>query len=594
MAMAVNAPDPTALSDPQLLARKTDARSGPLRALRLASWLGPILALAAAGGIIRHEQLAIRTLEDQLAARSRLKLSVLAETVASYLTHVGLTLRTIAAEPSVRRMRADSREYLAEIYEQNHVRHRLAEVYVVQANFDGTQRPFMTFEHEEHGTPLEQLHSPERELAEYSTQRAQLRQFEAAPDVTESISRPIPLCIGELGLVYSVPIRESGQLNGIVAGMIPVEALSRLIRTGEMSEAALLLDSGGAEVARYAEPGSAVAAVPAEELAAAMGSETACIRDWQASAVTIGISAAQRWRLVLLSDRHAQLAALRGDASAPGLAPASTVLVLGLVAGGLFRTARALLLARQAALARSHELAHVTRVTTISELAAGLAHEINQPLAAIVTFAEACASRTRGGHERPEETLKDLDAIGGQAQRATAIVERIRRFIRNRPPQTLTQDLHGLIREAGGMLGAAIRDARVEVRYELRAAPSVVRVDPVQITQVIVNLMRNAIEAMADGNNRRRELTVETVAGSGGMVECRIRDTGPRLSDEQFTGLFTPFQSSKLNGLGLGLSICWTIVEAHRGRIWAERVADGGLSVHFTLPVHAGGRLGAD
>lgn len=592
----MNAPDPRIPPVTEVETHTKHARSTPLRVLSIASWLGPLLALAAAAGIVWNERLAIRTLDTQLAARAQLKLSVLAESVNSYLTHVGLTLRTIAAEPSVRRMRRDSREYLAEIYEQNHARHRLAEVYIVESAFDGSRRPFMTFEHEEHGASIEELHSPERELAEYTTQREHIRAFEAAPDATELISDPIPLCVGETGVIYSVPIRVSGRLNGIVAGMVPVTALSRLIGTGEPTEMALLLAARGVEVARHTHEGTTtMAKLRADELAGVTDGGTAAVRGWLASVKPIAFSATQHWKLVLLCDRRTQLAALRGDASAPGLASASIVLVLGLVAGGLFRTARALLLARQAALARSHELAHVTRVTTISELATGLAHEINQPLAAILMFAEACANRTRSGHDRPEETLKDLDAIGGQAQRATAIVERIRRFMRNSRPQPTAEDANVLIREAVEMLAAAIREARVELRYELDAAPARVRVDAVQVTQVIVNLMRNAIEAMAAAPAaRRRELTVGTEAGAMGTIECRVGDTGAQLSDEQFAGLFTPFQSSKLNGLGLGLSICRTIVEGHGGRIWAERVAGGGLSVHFTLPADSGGTADAD
>jgi two-component system sensor kinase FixL len=229
------------------------------------------------------------------------------------------------------------------------------------------------------------------------------------------------------------------------------------------------------------------------------------------------------------------------------------------------------------------ELTHVSRVSAMGTMASTLAHELNQPIAAVANYVEAARDMI-GGSVAPDmvPVLKEaLAEAANEAFRAGNIVRRLRSFVARGEVDTRVEPLSALIEEAAilGLAGAAERG--ISSRFELDEDAGPVLVDRVQIQQVLVNLMRNAIEAMAAQGGGTL-----TVAASrrDEQVHIVVADTGPGLSDAVRDRLFQAFASTKRDGMGLGLSICRTIIEAHGGRIWAAAREGGGTAFHFTVP----------
>jgi two-component system sensor kinase FixL len=244
--------------------------------------------------------------------------------------------------------------------------------------------------------------------------------------------------------------------------------------------------------------------------------------------------------------------------------------------------------AEEQARQREIELNRVSRLATMGEMASGLAHEINQPLAAIVNYLQACQHRIQAGERQPDRLLADLDRAAAQAERAGAIIDRIRNFIQEREPQRMPVDVNAVVREAADLLKCEARRTGAGIRLELDEALPAVSADPVQIEQVLVNVMRNGLEAMAGHGNSNRQLTVRTAKTGSGSIECITQDTGPGLPHGDVARIFAPFFTTKRDGLGLGLPISQTIVEAFGGRMWAASASDRGAKICFMLPIDSG------
>ena len=229
------------------------------------------------------------------------------------------------------------------------------------------------------------------------------------------------------------------------------------------------------------------------------------------------------------------------------------------------------------------ELLHVSRLTEMGQMAAALAHEINQPLTAATNYAEAAHLLLSGSDSTSaRRTGAAIDNALGQMNRATQIIRRLRDFVRKGEPQQRAEDIAKIVEEAAALalIGAKERGVKVQ----LRAAPQLpqVLIDKVHIQQVVVNLMRNAIEAM-EGSDRR-ELTISTEMIEDGLIRISIADTGPGIAPEVAGRLFQPFVTTKAQGMGVGLSICRSIVEAHSGRLWVEANPEGCTIFRFTVP----------
>jgi signal transduction histidine kinase len=229
------------------------------------------------------------------------------------------------------------------------------------------------------------------------------------------------------------------------------------------------------------------------------------------------------------------------------------------------------------------ELAHAARLSTLGGMAAGLAHEINQPLSAIVTYARGCARRLRGGDLESDALLEIVESIAAQALRAAAVLRRIRDFVRHHELPRERVDLAHLVREAVRFADVEAQQLGVALQVEPSSTLLEVEVDVVQIEQVILNLVRNAFEATTSRLGATREVTIRSLGTAGG-AEVTVSDTGPGVPPELMGRLFEPFFTTKRDGLGLGLSISRSIVEAHGGKLWAVPNSPRGTTFHLELP----------
>lgn len=237
------------------------------------------------------------------------------------------------------------------------------------------------------------------------------------------------------------------------------------------------------------------------------------------------------------------------------------------------------------------ELVHVSRLTSMGEMASALAHELNQPLSAIANYMKGSV-RLLAAEEPDREKIKNaLSNAGEQALRAGQIIRRLRDFVARGEAERRIENLPKLLEEAGALAMIGAKERGVRLRYQLSRKVELVLADKVQIQQVALNLMRNAVEAME--NSPRRDLTVATKAVEDGMVEVSVADTGSGITPEVEASLFQPFMTTKAQGMGVGLSISRTIVEAHGGRIWVTPNPGGGSVFRFTLRGVTEGELAA-
>jgi signal transduction histidine kinase len=243
-----------------------------------------------------------------------------------------------------------------------------------------------------------------------------------------------------------------------------------------------------------------------------------------------------------------------------------------------------LMLASEALREAQTELAHVNRVTTMGQLAASIAHEVNQPIAGVVANADA-ALRWLG--RRPpdlERVQYSLDEIIKDGNRAGDVIGRIRALIKKVPPRKDGLEINEAILEVIALTHGEVVKNGVSLQTQLVAGLPLVQGDRVQLQQVILNLIVNAVEAMSGVSEGSRELLIGTGKDSSGVLVA-VQDSGPGLNPKSFDRLFDAFYTTKPGGMGMGLSICRSIVEAHGGRIWASRTAGPGATVQFTLPV---------
>ncbi|MBX3023682.1 PAS domain S-box protein [bacterium] len=229
------------------------------------------------------------------------------------------------------------------------------------------------------------------------------------------------------------------------------------------------------------------------------------------------------------------------------------------------------------------ELAHILRLETVNCLAAELAHEINQPLGAIANYASGLAERLRNGVSDRAALVEAAAHIATQALRAGVVLQRLRVFMRKDASPRRSVDVNELVGSAVGLVEAEARRAAISLALDLAPDLPAARVDPVQVEQVIVNLLRNGLEVMTNAG-ARGALRVATRA-AGRAVEVTVHDQGGGVPAAARERLFEPFFTTKSNGLGMGLSISRSIVEAHGGRLWVEPLAGDGATFAFTLPV---------
>ena len=229
------------------------------------------------------------------------------------------------------------------------------------------------------------------------------------------------------------------------------------------------------------------------------------------------------------------------------------------------------------------ELARVSRLTTMGEMAASIAHEVNQPLTAVTNNGNACLRLLANHNLEPEVLHRALEEIVADGTRASAVITRIRAFLRKRPAEKNALDMNELIHETLALAGRELSGSRVQVELRLAPALPLVMADRVQLQQVLLNLIINAIEAMAGNDDQMRLVHVESRVGEFGDVLVEARDLGTGLGTEP-DRIFTPFYTTKENGMGMGLSISRSLIESHGGRLWAAPSSPHGAVFSFTLP----------
>jgi two-component system, LuxR family, sensor kinase FixL len=228
------------------------------------------------------------------------------------------------------------------------------------------------------------------------------------------------------------------------------------------------------------------------------------------------------------------------------------------------------------------ELIHMSRFTAMGEMASTLAHELNQPLTAVASYLNGCRRLLDGSESAQNLMLRDaIDRAADQALRAGQIIRRMRQFVARGETERQIENLPRLIEEASALALVGTREAGIKVAFAFDPRVSFVLADKIQVQQVILNLIRNAIEAMQE--TTRRELTISTAEQPDGMVEICVTDTGPGVAPEVASQLFQPFVTTKPHGMGVGLSISRTIVETHGGRLWATPNPGGGTTFGLTL-----------
>jgi two-component system sensor kinase FixL len=231
----------------------------------------------------------------------------------------------------------------------------------------------------------------------------------------------------------------------------------------------------------------------------------------------------------------------------------------------------------------TRDLVHISRLSAMGQLSSSLAHELNQPLTAIMNYAEAARQMVdTGGANAMPKVQEFLGKTVEQAERAGQIIRRLRSFVEKGPVERSLEELNRVVTEASNLATIGLRVDGISVQFDLDDSLLPINIDKIQIQQVVVNLVRNAVEVLR--GSERRELVIQTV-GKPGAQEVAIRDTGPGIDPGIAEKLFTPFLTTKKDGMGIGLSISQSIIESHEGRLWAESNPGGGTVFRFRLPM---------
>jgi C4-dicarboxylate-specific signal transduction histidine kinase len=232
------------------------------------------------------------------------------------------------------------------------------------------------------------------------------------------------------------------------------------------------------------------------------------------------------------------------------------------------------------------ELAHVSRLMTLGELTASISHEVNQPIAAVVTNGQVCLRLLALETPRPDDVRATVERIVRDANRASEVIQRIRALAKRSEPQMVSLDINDVIREATLLVQREVLGHGATLRTELSSALPAVRGDRVQLQQVVINLLINGVEAMASITDRPREIIIRSQLHEEGQVLVVVLDSGIGIDSQTAEKLFSAFFTTKPSGMGMGLSISRSIIRAHGGRLWVSPNADHGAAFQFTVPIN--------
>jgi two-component system sensor kinase FixL len=229
-------------------------------------------------------------------------------------------------------------------------------------------------------------------------------------------------------------------------------------------------------------------------------------------------------------------------------------------------------------------LSQFGRLSTLGEMAAGLAHELNQPLTAIATYTQACQRLIESGNSDDAEILAALKKCDAQAQRAGDVIRRLRQFVQKRGQGRQEASCEELIHDIAALAEIDARTHRIQLKFDIEKDLPNIMVDTVQVQQVILNLIRNGIDAMVDTNDKNEAVSVSVKRHDDERIEIAVTDHGSGITAEAEKKIFQPFFTTKPSGLGLGLAICQSIITSHGGVLSFTKNPSGGTTFHFTLP----------
>jgi two-component system sensor histidine kinase DctS len=241
---------------------------------------------------------------------------------------------------------------------------------------------------------------------------------------------------------------------------------------------------------------------------------------------------------------------------------------------------------------QQEQLQHTARLVSLGEMASTLAHELNQPLAAISSYATGCRNKMDSGRLKPDEIGEVVGKIANQAQRAGRIIRQVHDFVKKREPRRERCSIAEVVDDAVTLFEPQAKKSRVRVECEIQGGLPDVLADPTMLEQVVINLLKNAADAMTDGQDGAlaapgRATIRVTVSGGDQQIVVRVADQGPGIAPEDAERLFAPFYTTKREGLGMGLAICRSIIEFHHGRLSLEANPEGGAVFVFTLPIES-------
>jgi C4-dicarboxylate-specific signal transduction histidine kinase len=235
------------------------------------------------------------------------------------------------------------------------------------------------------------------------------------------------------------------------------------------------------------------------------------------------------------------------------------------------------------------ELAHVSRLMTLGELTASISHEVNQPIAAVVTNGQVCLRLLALETPRPDDVRTTVERMVRDAHRASEVIQRIRALAKRTEPQMVSLDINDVIREAILLVQREVLSHGVSLQTELASALPPVLGDRIQLQQVVINLLINGVEAMAPIMDRPRQMLIRSQQQEAGQVHVAVQDSGIGIDSETAERLFSAFFTTKPSGMGMGLSISRSIIRAHGGRLWVSPNPDHGAAFQFTVPTNAYG-----
>ena len=233
-----------------------------------------------------------------------------------------------------------------------------------------------------------------------------------------------------------------------------------------------------------------------------------------------------------------------------------------------------------------NQLAHVTRLGLMGEMASGIAHEVNQPLTAIATYTQASLNLMKAESPNLDKLAEIVYKTQQQALRAGQIIRRMREFVKSNTKQVAATDLNELIQDAVSLCLPELKLGNIALTLQLQSPLPLINVDKIQIEQVIINLIRNSVDAFDSClENQQKEISIDSLLTLNEGIEVRVKDNGPGIAEDQQQQIIMPFYTTKTEGMGMGLSICCSIIEAHEGHLHFNSEVDKGTTFYFTLPI---------